>query len=689
MPYFCGMKHRLTHIIILLTTVCNMVAQTTVTGIVTDGKERLVGANVFIVGTIDGCLTDSLGRFAFETSKTGEVTLKVTYMGYEDYSYTADISLLANFTVRMKEQATTISEVVVTASTFSFGKSDNFKTMDALDVVMAGNSCGDIVAALQTLPGTQKVGENGKLYVRGGESDECQTFVNGMHVLVPYSTNTENSAVRGRFSPFLFKGINFSLGGYSGEYGQALSAVLPMETTDMAVSDKYGVSASLVDWNIGGTKALASSSLSFNAALTSTGLYDRLFSERFDFTRPYRKLSGEAQYKKEFKTSGVLKSYVGYDLTSVGQHIDGRNLSLKEHNVYANVTHKKSFSHGCSLFTGVANSSVFRDIDNAVAVGDHYHNFRNEVHLKAEVRKVCSDVLKLSAGVEDYIRNSVLRFENYQYHLDYNIFATHVDAQWRVIPHLFLNMSARAEMMRTNWLLMPRTTLTYIPNKRLQVSLVAGRYSQTAEDDYLAQSRKSLSQGTADHAIFSVQYKTPNTLLRVEPYWKKYRHLPLLENGIYQSHGYGTSRGVDVYMENNSLIKNLITTFSYSFNDSERLCLDYTEPHIPDYVSRHNLRLSAKYGIGKTIIGLSESFTSGRYFPQGKTPVYNSVDVNLTYLLSPKVIVYTSLNNILGRTNIFRYDKMGSPVTASRDRFFYIGIFVSLKNNKAYDISNF
>jgi hypothetical protein len=63
--------------------------------------------------------------------------------------------------------------------------------------------------------------------------------------------------------------------------------------------------------------------------------------------------------------------------------------------------------------------------------------------------------------------------------------------------------------------------------------------------------------------------------------------------------------------------------------------------------------------------------------------------VNLTYLLSPKVIIYTSVNNIIGRTNIFRYNANGSPVVPSRDRFFYIGIFVSLKNNKAYDISNF
>ena len=682
------MKHRLTSLIIVLVTACTMAAQTTVTGIVTDGKERLVGANVFILGTIDGCLTDSLGRFSFQTSKTGEATLKVTYIGYEDYTRSEDVGKMAQLAIQMKEQAVTINEVVVTASTFSFGKSDHFKTMDALDVVLAGNSCGDIVAAMQTLPGTQKVGEDGKLYVRGGESEECQTFVNGMHVLMPYTTSTENSAVRGRFSPFLFKGINFSLGGYGGEYGQALSAVLPMEATDQATSDKYGVSASLVDWNIGGTKTFTNSSLSFNAALTSTGLYDRLFTQRFDFTRPYRKWSGEAQYKREYDTSGVLKSYVGYDLTTVGQHVDGRHLSLKEHNVYANVTRQVSFSHGCSLFVGVANSSVFSDIDDALAVGDHYHNFRNEVHLKAEVRKACSDVLKMSAGVEDYIRNSRMRYGTYRYRLDYNILATHVDAQWRVIPRLFLNMSARAEMMQHDWLLMPRATLSYIPCKRLQVSLVAGRYSQTAGDDYLAQSGKTLGQSTADHAILSMQYKTPSTLLRIEPYWKKYHRLPLLEDHIYQPHGHGRSRGVDVFLENNTF-QRLTTTLAYSFNDSKRLYLDYSQPCTPDYASRHNLRVTAKYAMGKCILGLAESYASGRHFPQGKTPPYNSVDVNLTYLLSPKVIVYTSLNNILGRTNIFRYDTTGHPVTASRDRFFYIGIFVSLKNNKAYDISNF
>ncbi len=673
----------------MLLVACHAMSQTVISGVVTDGREPMAGANVFIIGTIDGCLTDSLGRFEFVTSKTGELSVKATFIGFEDAVLTTTES--QNLLIRMREQATTINEVVVTASTYSFGKSDNFKTMDALDVVMSGNSCGDIVAALQTLPGTQKVGENGKLYVRGGESDECQTFINGMHVLVPYSTNIENNAVRGRFSPFLFKGINFSLGGYGGEYGQALSSVLPMETTDVATGDKLGVSASLVDWNIGGTKAFASSSLSFNADYTSMGLYDALFPDRINWTRPYRKLSGEAQYKAELSSASVLKSYIGYDFTTLGQHIDNRMLSLYEHNIYANATLKSNIGRGYSLFTGIANSSVINDIDDAQMLGDHYHNLRNEIHLKTEVRKVYSSVLKMSAGVEDYLRHSTKRYDNSHYCLDYNLLAAHTDAQLRIVPKLFLNLSARVENASYDggWLLMPRATLSYVPNKRFQLSAMLGKYSQTADDDNIVMSGKNLSQSTANHAILSMQYEIRNTLLRIEPYYKKYHNLPLIANGLYTADGYGTSKGVDVFFENHSLIKNLTSTLSYSFNDSERLYLDYTALRTPDYVSRHNVRMTLKYNIGKTIIGLSESYASGRKYPIGTTPHYNSVDANITWLVSPKVIVYTSLNNILGRTNVFRYNPDGTAVKANRDRFFYIGIFVSLKNNKAYDISNF
>ena len=685
------MKHLLTTLFVAFLTLSGVSAQTRIDGTVTDPRGPLPGVNVFVEGTLDGSITDSLGRFSFRTARTGRMTLRASMLGYEEYKVEADASSLRDLDIRLREKAASLDEVVVTASTYSIGKSSRIKTLDALDVVMAGNSCGDIVAALQVLPGTQRVGEDGKLYVRGGDSEECQTFVNGMHVLVPYSTNVEGQAQRGRFSPFLFKGMSFSLGGYGGEYGQALSSVLPMETTDVSSGDKLGVSASLVDWNIGGTKAFRNSSLSFNADLTDLGLYTDLFPDRCDWTRPYRKLSGEGQFKTEWSGNTVLKTYAGYDWTTVGLRTDGRNLSMSERNAYVNATLRSQVGRGYTLFAGIAGSAVLSDIDDALRAGDHYHNTRNEIHLKAELQKRFSPLVKLSAGVEDYYRSSGKRYDETGYDLAYNLLGAHLDAQVRLFPRIFLNLSARGEWLdyERTVLLMPRATLSYVPGTRFQASLMAGRYSQTAQDDALARGLSRLPQSTADHLILSMQYSAAGTLLRVEPYAKRYQRLPLLREGVCTADGNGYSRGFDVYLENTSLLKSLAVTAAYSFNDSQRYWMDYDAPRTPEYASRHNLRLTARYSIGKFILGLAETWASGRVYAAGTTPYYNSLDANVTWLAHPKVIVYASLNNIPGRTNIYRINPDGTPVGATRDRFLYLGIFVSLKNSKAYDISNF
>lgn len=46
------------HIALLLFMVVDLTAQTLISGMVMSGQEPLVGVNVFIAGTIDGCLTE-------------------------------------------------------------------------------------------------------------------------------------------------------------------------------------------------------------------------------------------------------------------------------------------------------------------------------------------------------------------------------------------------------------------------------------------------------------------------------------------------------------------------------------------------------------------------------------------------------------------------------------------------------
>ena len=68
----------------MLLVACHAMSQTVISGVVTDGREPMPGANVFIIGTIDGCLTDSLGRFEFVTSQSGELSIKATFIGFDD-----------------------------------------------------------------------------------------------------------------------------------------------------------------------------------------------------------------------------------------------------------------------------------------------------------------------------------------------------------------------------------------------------------------------------------------------------------------------------------------------------------------------------------------------------------------------------------------------------------------------------
>ena len=78
----------------------------------------------------------------------------------------------------------------------------------------------------------------GDYFVRGGDAGETQIFIDGIRVFTPYSPTTNNSPTRGRYSPFLFDGITFSTGGYSAEYGQALSSVLLLSTIDEPDQEK-------------------------------------------------------------------------------------------------------------------------------------------------------------------------------------------------------------------------------------------------------------------------------------------------------------------------------------------------------------------------------------------------------------------------------------------------------------------
>ncbi|MEM7040136.1 MAG: carboxypeptidase-like regulatory domain-containing protein, partial [Bacteroidota bacterium] len=206
----------------------SLFGQTTVTGKVTDaGGDILPGANVYLKDTYDGATSDTAGVFKFKTTETGEQTLVVSYVGYEAFEQAVELTGgTVEVDVKLKEEFSATNTVLITAG--GFGANDEVKAivLNPLDIVTTAGANGDVFGALQYLPGTQAVGEENGLFVRGGAASETVTIIDEMVVQRPFFSTVPDIPSRARFNPFLFKGTFFSTGGYSARYGQAMSSAL-------------------------------------------------------------------------------------------------------------------------------------------------------------------------------------------------------------------------------------------------------------------------------------------------------------------------------------------------------------------------------------------------------------------------------------------------------------------------------
>lgn len=602
-----------------------------------------------------------------------------------------------------------LDEVVVRGKKTPAANS-RWSDMHPVELVTVGGANGDLYKALQTLPGTQVQGETGELLVRGGSSYETQTFIDGMHVLNPYTSNGINTPSRSRYSTFMFSGVNLASGGAPQEYGEALSAVLPLETKDYSKVDKVGVNASVVGVGGGGTKTLDRGSLSVDLNYQNLGLYDKVYSGRTDFEQPYRMFSGATQFRHTPGDATVFKVYAQYDRTdfSAYEGDERRLFALTEDNIYVNATFRYRAAGRWDWFAGVAYSYYNRAVGGAAVSGDNWLERQQELHLKTKMSKRFSSVFRLDMGVESYIRN-------YRNHYLYSsmddanqmsptISAGFFSAAYYPVERLKAELSFRTEYTSPNRKInfSPRLAVNYYWGD-VMLSGIVGRYTQLPENDWLVRSRKLMSEACMQYNL-GMQYGYEGRFYKAELYYKDYNRLVLEEtdtetgSALLTSGGYGYSRGIDLFFRDRVSIKNLEYQLSYTYNISKRKYQRCSELTTPQYATRHNAALVVKYSLPRlhSIISLTNRFSTGRPYHNPSLPglmndevkPYNSLDVGLTFLASKKVIIHASASNILGRKNEFgKVDN--KAVMASSDHFFYVGVYVTLGEKAAYDVSNF
>lgn len=707
-----------TAITILAIFICAITsAQTKISGKVTDKKGAPIeGANVYLEGTYDGASTNQEGLFTFETTETGEQTLVVSFLSFETFVLKADVSTLSNLKITLKEEVNALTGVTLTAGTFQAGDNSKVSVLKPLDVVTTASAMGDFVGALQTLPGTSTVAEDGRLFVRGGSAEETQIFIDGIRVFTPFTPTTNNAPTRGRFSPFLFKGITFSTGGYSAEYGQALSSVLLLNSIDEPEQERTDISLMTVGAGLGNTQIWDKHSLSINTSYINLAPYLELFKDRNDWKKPFETLAGEAVYRYKLE-NGIFKFYTALDRTKfklVQEDInfeDGFLFGVNNRNFYANASYKGFYDNGWSLHTGASYSNTKNDVTfnvDDVDTNDKSH------HVKATIKKKFSERLKLLFGAENfqsYYKENFIAENGDMYP---ERFTSNTTAAYAETDVFFSNWFATKLGVRASYnnlldefTVQPRVSLAYKSGDNAQFSLAYGKFTQQPFNDYLKYD-ESLSSQKASHYLLNYQYNRQGQTFRAEAYYKKYRDLIKYDTDFseassnYNNLGKGYATGLDLFWRDNKSIKNLEYWGSYSYLDTERDHKNYPMQTTPNFAAKHNFSLVGKLWVEdwKSQIGATYNFASGRpynnpneaKFMNGLTKSYNNISFNWAYLLSPQKILFFSVNNVFGFKNVNGYQYANTPnvngeferrtLLPAADRFFFVGFFWTISDNK-------
>ncbi|MDN3676811.1 TonB-dependent receptor [Flavobacterium paronense] len=689
------------------------IAQQTISGTVVDEKNKpIVGANVFIDGTYDGTSTDEKGNFNFQTIVLGNQTLMISFLTFETLKVAIDATNCKDKTFKLKESVNTLDAVVITAGSFSAGDKSRVSVLKPLDIVTTAGSAGNIIAALQTLPGTQNVGEDGRLYVRGGEADETQIFVDGIRVAQPYGATTNNLPTRGRFSPFLFSGISFSTGGYSAEYGEALSSVLLLNTQDEATQNKTDISFMTAGLGLSNTQKWKKSSLSVNTAYIDLAPYQVAIPQDVDWNKPFQSLSGEVVYRYNF-ANGIFKAYAAFDASRFDLNQEDINepekvrVNLRNNNFYLNSSYKGNFSGNWQLFTGLS----YGYGQNKIAIdANDIRNSEHASHLKLKLTKKLSDRVKLNFGSDYFITKFDEDYNTtFKSGYDSNIAAVYTEADIFFSKKFAAKVGVRAstnDYINQNSI-SPRASLAYKISKNSQFAFAYGNFEQAPRQEYLKYSDEFKTE-KASHYILNYQFVKDKRTLRTEVYYKGYSDLVKYDtdsprfNSVYSNNGKGYAKGLDVFWRDGSSIKNLEYWISYSYIDTKRDYQNFSAEVTPNFVATHSASLVTKYWISdwKSQVGFTQQFSSGRpyndpnqtAFMNGKTKSYSNLSFNWAYLLSQQKILYFSVSNVLGTQNIFGYNYSDTlngsgvydrkAVIPTADRFFFLGFFWTISDNK-------
>lgn len=690
-----------------------------------DGRP-IEGANVFILETLEGDLTDRDGSFGFETRGEGQLTLIIQADQFIEYRYEfKEWSEPQKFVLEWRPVE--IEGVVVEAGRL-MTSSDPEWGLSTLDIVRTPGAAADIYRAFQTFAGIQHLDEGAGLFVRGGAPFETKVFLDDLVVLSPYRYESPTGGFFGAFDPFLLDQIYFSTGGFGARYGDALSGVADLSTRGVGERSWGGLTTSLATQSVTISHPLGRGfGVNLTGTVTDTRLLFRLNQIGAEFTEPPggSDLSGGLSWR--YTSRGRVSLFALDQRSRLGLIIDEPDyrgeLGAREANRLIALSWKDrfgAFNPRLSLGRAWANSeNEFGVLE--IERGESLDQMRGELGIDL------GGWVSLTVGAEFEGRGAEIagRLPREFYDSRPGAPARPIDAaveaeRWGGFteldllpqPDLRLTLGLRTDHsnLTSRSSLDPRLTLAYRPAEGLTLLAAWGGYHQVADPLlYLRRGEDGLIPMYARHLVTGFHFEGAGSVVRLEAYDKDYHDLVQeRRDGGVAAGGVGRSRGFDLFIEGPELY-GLEGRFSWSFLSARRTDPETGVSARSPFDIRHTLSLvvdqrlgeswflsgSARYATGRPytpVIDARYDATRGLWAPiygapySERLPDFSRIDLSLNHLLSlgggNLLIVFLAVTNLLDRTNV--HEITYSPdyseprlIRSQFERVFYIGASLS------------
>ena len=735
------MKTRIFTLLFTFAFTFTLIAQITISGKVLGRNNKpLKDVSVTLKDTYDGATTDETGNYKFATSEKGSQILIFSHPKFIEIEKSIQIedkNLILN--AELKESVSEIDAVVISAGSIEASDKKRATTLlTPIDVYTTAGANGQISSALETLPGVQKVGESEGLFVRGGTGTETKFFMDGNLVNNYFGNSVPGIKAMDRLNTSLFKGNVFSSGGYSAVYGQALSGVLALESIDLPERNAadFGISPIFASGGIQRVNQEKTHSYGISLGYSNLELMQKILKFNTDFEKAPQSFGGNGNFRIKTSRGGFIKYYGSYDTSSMklsSPNLDDETSSDKINQNGKNTFHSLSYREKFGRYTLNLGSSYtfnqnilhFSNVDQngSSPFNNDIDSKGNYFNTKALIERKLFKISAVRAGIElnTTKEETWVSIAQKKYEFRDDITSLFAETDLGISNDLSLKIGARAENSSSinHWNFSPRFAMAYRISKEWTSSLAYGTFFQNPESRFFTENYQPNYQ-RADHYIFQVQRAADGRSLRLETYYKKYQDLIKTTTDFYRpialnNNGSGYAKGVELFWRDKKSLKNIDYWVSYSYLDSKRDYLNYTESLFPNFAAKHTLSVVAKKFVTnwKTGFNISYNYNSGRPYynfvtengntvlkNQGFVKDYQAVNFSLNYLpnLGKKdarafTVLVLSINNVLGTKNEFGYNFSSNgmksrAIVPPTNTFVFIGAFISFGTDRTQEAIN-